>query len=76
MGKYNEVKRQIQRSPAKIETRAAMNPVIMPELGEDIKMSAQEHSMKMNDGTTSPYRDSMTFDPVTKADMGNLNDNK
>lgn len=76
MDKYQEKKRQVQRNPAKIEKRAAMNPVIMPELGEDMKMTAQQHSEKMYDGTTNPHRDALSFDAVTKTDMGNLNDNK
>lgn len=75
MGKYYDKPKQKQRNPEKIEVRAAMNPVISPELGDGMRMTAQEHSMAMNDGTTSPYRDSMSFDSVTPSEMGNLNDN-
>lgn len=76
MAKFEDKKKQKQRNPQKIEVRAAMNPIIQPELGDYVKMSAAEHSTKMYDGTTSPHRDALTFDPVTKAEMGNLNGNK
>jgi hypothetical protein len=75
MSKYEEKPRQVQRNPQKTEKRAAMNPVIQPALGDGIKMSAQAHSEAFYDGTTSPHRDALSFDPVTVAEMGNLNDN-
>jgi hypothetical protein len=69
MGKYYDKPRQKQRNPEKIEVRAAMNPVISPELGDGIKMTAQAHSEAMYDGTTSPHRDALSFDAVTKTVM-------
>jgi hypothetical protein len=74
--KFQTREQPVYRKPLKTEKRAAIGSFIQPELGEDMRMTAQEHSMMMNDGTTNPHRDALSFDAVTPAEMGNLNDNK
>lgn len=76
MPKCQDKSRQVTPDPHRVEKRAMMYPVYEREVGEGVKMTAQEHSMRLNDGTTSPYMDSLSFDRVTRTEMGNLNDNK
>ena len=72
MPKYQDIPFRQERDPSKTEVRSSMAPFIQPALGDGKVMSAQAHSMAMYDGTTDPHRDALSFDAVTKTEMGNL----
>jgi hypothetical protein len=67
--------KKAEKKPYRAEVRSAMYPAINLDDGNFEKMTAQQHSMMLNDGTTNPHVDALSFDAVTPTEMGNLNDN-
>jgi hypothetical protein len=56
----------------KMSMSSPMNPAMPFDLGNSLKMTAQQHSVAMNDGSTDPRFNGLSFDPLTKTDMGHI----